>query len=227
MKINIDRALFRFQMRMMLSDRTALVQILIVHYLTNGLVFGKKGVAAAAAADAALWTNYGLFMCSGVLVLAGAVCVGYTLVKPRSFRMVELMLATPLSLRRLAATSFASCFLFSLVNLAVHFGVIWFRFGAVPCGAGFYTALAAALAFSAFLLSCAVVVSLTRKDADQLHAVFLLVGMILAVLGLFTRLRLDIPYWLPYSLVTGLSLGFVFLWANFHRLLTKEKAVLA
>lgn len=227
MKIEIDHSLFRFQLKTLLTDKVSLAQLLVFHWWVSGLVFAKKGLAAGAAPDGALWVNYGLLICACVTVLMGGICAGFTLVKPRVFGMVELLLASPLSLRKLIGTSFFSCFLFSAVNLGVHFAVIHARFGLVPHGAGFYAALAAVLAFSALFILGAVLVSLRRKDADQLHIVFIAVAMIFVAAGMLTRLSLNIPAWLPPSLAAAFLVGAYALWAALPRLINKEKAVLA
>ncbi|HBB67761.1 MAG TPA: hypothetical protein DCZ93_10795 [Elusimicrobia bacterium] len=227
MRNSVDLSLLRFQLKALLGDKTSLWQALICHWVLTGFVFAKKGLASAASADAALWTNYGLFVAAAALTMFGGICIGFVLVKPRSYGMVELMLASPLSLRKLAVTSYFTCLLFSVANLALHFLVIGLRFGAVPYGPGFYSALAAATAFAGSVLFGAVILALRRKDSDQLQGVLLAVGLMFIAPLMFTRLRLDIPSWLPLFLAAVCALGFFSLWSGFYRLITREKAVLA
>lgn len=227
MKIEIDRALFSFQLKTLLTDKMSLFILAFWHWWLCGYVFGKKGIAAAAGADALLWANYGLFVGACVAAVMGGVCVNFTLVKPRSYGMVELMLASPLSLRKMVATSAATCFSFSAVNLALHFILIRARFGAVPHGSGFYLGLAAALSFAAFVLLGAAILSLRRKDAEQLHAALTAFGILMFVLPMLTRLRLPIAPWLPPAIAGAFLLGCGAMWFYFNSLITKEKAVLA
>lgn len=227
MKIEIDRALLCFQLKTLLTDKMSLFILAFWHWWLTGFVFGKKGIAAAAGADALLWTNYGLFVGACVAAVMGAVCVNFTLVKPRSYGMIELMLASPLSLRKMAATSAATCFAFSAVNLALHFILIRARFGAVPHGAGFYLGLAAALAFTAFAMLGSAILSLRRKDAEQLHVLLTVFGMLMFVLPMLTKLRLQLAPWLPPAIAVFFLLACGAMWFYFNGLITKEKAVLA
>jgi ABC-type multidrug transport system permease subunit len=223
----MDLSLFRFQLRALLGDRTTLWQLLVAHWVLSGFVFAKKGLASAAGADAALWTNYGLFIAAAAGCMFGAIAVSFTLVKPRDYGMVELMLASPLSLRKLAVTSWLTCLVFSGVNLGLHFLIIGFRFGALPYGSGFYLSLAAAMAFTACVMLGAVILALRRKDAGQLHGVLLAVGLLILAPIMLTKLRLDIPAWLPPALAAAFLLCFCSLCSGFYRLINKEKAVLA
>lgn len=225
MKNSVDPALLRFQLKTLLTDKVALLQLAFFHWWLGNFVFGRKGMAVAAAADAALWTNYGLLVALCVALLMGSVCVGFTLIKPRAYGMVELLLASPLSLRKLAGTSFAACLLFSLGNLAAHFIFLKLRYGAVPFGAGFFLSLTASAALTALLLLGAVVASLRRKDADQLHVVLIFLGVLIFAVLTFTRLTLPIPGWLPPALAAALPPAFLLLWAKFDRFLDKERAV--
>ena len=227
MKIEIDRSLLKFQLRTLLTDKTSLFTLVFGHWCLTGIVFGKKGIAALSAADGLLWTNYGLFVGTSVAVVMGAICVGFTLVKPRTYGMVELLLASPLSLRKLVATSFVTCFAFSAVNLAAHFLIIRLKFGAVPYGTGFYLALAAALSFTAFGLLGSALMSLCRKDFEQTHVIMTAAGILLIAAPMFTKLRLEIAPWLPPALAAAFLLGCAALWFYFHKLITREKAALA
>lgn len=227
MKIELDRTLFFFQLKALLTDRMSLWQLAVAHWLVSGLVFGKKGVAAAAAADASLWANYGLFVCSCLALMVGGVAVSFILVKPRTYGMVELLLASPLSPRKLASTSFAACFSYILVNMALHFVIVGARFGAAPYGAGFYSALAASLCFAGLVVFGTGILSLTRNDAEQLHVILFSTGLALFVSVVFTKLQLSIPVWLPPALAGTFLLCSFALWRNFHALVTREKAVLA
>lgn len=226
MNIEIDRSLFVFQLKTLLANKMSMGMLLFWHWTLGGFAFAKKGVAAGIAPDAVLWTNYGLFLGTCLVAMMAAICVSFTLVKPRAYGMVELLLASPLSLRKFAATSFATCFSFSAVNLALHFLVVKLRFGYAPAGAGFYWALAAVLAFAAFILFGIVIMSLRRKDADQLYILLVGIGMGTYAPAMFTKLRLDIAAWLPPALAAVFLLGAAALWFYFHKLISKEKAVL-
>jgi len=224
MKLEIDPALFWFELKALLRNKLTLGQTLLMHWYFIRVFFGK---AAPASCDAVFWTNYGLLICTAVSALMGAVCVGYVLVKPRANGMVELLLASPLSLRKFIGTSLAVCVLFSAANLAVHLAVLVLRFGSFPYGAGFYAALAASLAFTVLITLAAVIFSLRSRDANQLHAVLMMVGMLFWAVAFVTGLRLSVPLWAPLAAVSALLAGAAGLWRLFPRLITKEKAVLA
>lgn len=224
MKIEIDPTLFRFELKALLLNKLTMFQTVFLQWYLVRSFFGKGQVASC---DALFWTNYGVFVCTAVSALLGAVCVGYVLVKPRANGMVELLLASPLSLRKLISTTLAVCFIFSAANLAVHLTVLILKFGSVPYGAGFYMALAVALAFTLLVLLGSVIFSLRSKDANQLPALLMVLGMMLWAVAFITSLRLAIPYWLPAAVTAGLLAGCAALWRLAPILVTKEKAVLA
>ena len=223
----IDKTLARFELKALLTDRLSLAQLLFWQWWLSGSVFGAKGVASPASADALLWANYGLFICGAVAVMMAGVCVGFTLVKPRKYRMVELMLASPLPLGRLITTTFSVCMAFSAGNLLLHLLVLRLRYGVVPYGYGFYAGLLAALSLAAFCLLGAVLLALRRRDYDQLHYVLIVLGMLLWAPIVFTHMRAQLPVWLAPSAAAFCLLGAAALWRSAGRLVSKEQAVLA
>jgi hypothetical protein len=224
MKIEIDPTLMKFELKSLLANRVTLFQAAFLQWYFVSSFPGKKALAAC---DALFWANYGLFVCTTIASVMGAICVGYVLTQPKSNGMLELMLSSPLSLRRLMLTTLAVCFIFSAGGLALHLAVLHAVYGVVPAGAGFYLASAAALAFSFLTLLGSVVFAFGTKDIHQLHVVVMMLGMVFWIAGIFTGLRLAVPLWLAPSLIAFFLALSGILWNLAPRLISKEKAVLA
>lgn len=223
MKTEIDRSLFWFELKALLLNKLTLFQTALVQFYCARAFLGKGGPQGC---DAIFWANYGLFVCTAFAFMAGAVCVGYVLVKPRTNGMLELMLVSPLSAPKLAFTSFAVCALFSAANLALHLALVWLRYGVVPQGAGFWLALPAAAGTALLVLLGSVIFALRSNDVSQLHSVLLILGMLLWAAAFMTGMRLQVPAWVPLSLLAVSALGIAAMTYKLPRLVSRERAVL-
>jgi len=224
MKIEIDRSLFRFELKMLLLNRISLVQLVL---LQGYLVYAFLGKKDPAACDALFWTNYGLFISAAVSSMFAAICAGYVLVRPRTCGMTELLLASPLSVRKLVATNMAVCSVFTAVNLVLHLVLVGAAFRVVPSGAGFYIGLAASLSFLLFLILGTTLFSLRTKEVNQMQGALVLLGMTLWAGGFVTKMKADPAAWLAPSLAAIFLLVSAGLWALASRIVSKEKVVLA
>ncbi len=224
MKIEIDSALLKFGLKTLLKNRLTLTQLGIFH---GYLLYSFAGKKAPSACGDLFWLNYGLFCCPAAALILGAVCAGFILVQPRVCGLTELLLASPLSLRRLIMTNLAVCSIFAAVNLALHLILLRAAYGVAPHGAGFYLWLASAAVFVVSTLLGTILFSLRTKDVGQVKSPLVMLGMIIWAVGFVMDMKAEPPLWLLPTLNAIFMLAAAGLWAFADKLVSKEGAVLA
>lgn len=225
MKPQINPILFRHELRRLLWNKVTLAQMFYTHAI---MCFVALTTALPGrTCDSDVWISYTLFYGLSVALMFNSISGGYLFVRPKIARVLDAVLASPLSLPSYVATSALACLLFNAVNFALHMVLMLALRQAGPPSWKLLPAALCALALGALLLILLARFTLTAKDPGQGQIVmmFLTIGTLVAGSLVVTHIKPGAGYLCAGAVVLLALLPVV--WRLAINTLGKEAVVLS
>jgi ABC-type multidrug transport system permease subunit len=189
MNLQINRVVFKHEFQKLLWNPVTWAQLLFFHAYA-GYFMIKAGLGTFSPENSVL-SNYILFFGSAILLLLNSISAGYVFVRPKMYRVIDILLATPLSLNSFVYTSIAVCFAFNSVNFLVHMAIVLSVCHQVP-GVRDYIASLIALGINLLTLLLGAYYTLQSKNPSQYTAVMVLLSIMLLTGGVLAKSKLHL-----------------------------------
>jgi|GEM_PF-3854999 len=225
MKPPLNRTLFRYELRRLLWNRVTLAQSLYTHAVI--LFVALTTILQEKTSDPGVWTSYTLFYGLGAALMFNNISGGYLFVRPKMARAMDAVLVTPLSPGGYVASSALACFIFNIVNFALHMlFALALRHPGIP-SPGIVPASIAVVSAGAMLLLALARFTLTSKDPGQGQIAMMLLTIGTLVAGSLAAVHIKPSTGHLWSMAAVSLAALPFAWRAAIGTLGREEVVLS